>query len=310
LDRARTLQEHQRQNEQVQPAEYLWKVENRHWSKAEVKAMAALAQRPLGKLQPEVLVEGPKMISEALLSGWIPTKLVLDSKHMEGPEGDQPALFQSLKPFLDCIGWASTTEMGRISRLNSPPAVLGFFRQPPVKERKNNLPPWWLVLDRIQDPGNLGTLLRNADWFGFCGLICSPDTVDCYNSKVMQASMGSVFRIPVHYTPLTQENLSRITGFSEQIFGAPLSGNHELGASTGPWVVGADTRGVSMENVAFPKEGGLLLVGNESKGLSDQAKALCRYFWAIPSYGNAESLNAAVAAGVCCYGIRLRTEPA
>ncbi len=272
--------------------------------------MAALAQRPLGKLQPEVLVEGPKMILEALHSGWVPTALVLDSKHLESNHGEIRALIDSLQASTDCMGWASTTEMGRISRLNSPPAVLGFFSQPLAEERKSDLTPWWLVLDRIQDPGNLGTLLRNADWFGFCGLICSPDTVDCYNSKVMQASMGSVFRIPVHYTPLTQENISRITGFSEQIFGPPTSGNHELGVSSGPWVVGADTRGVSMNNVTFPKEGGLLLVGNESKGLSDQAKALCRYFWAIPSYGNAESLNAAVAAGVCCYGIRLRTEQA
>ena len=141
--------------------------------------MVALAQRPLGKLQPEVLVEGPKMILEALHSGWVPTALVLDSKHLESNQGDIWALIDSLQASVECMGWASTTEMGRISRLNSPPAVLGFFSQPLVEERKSDLPPWWLVLDRIQDPGNLGTLLRNADWFGFCGLICSPDTVDC-----------------------------------------------------------------------------------------------------------------------------------
>jgi len=288
--------------------------------------MAALAQRPLGKLQPEVLVEGPKLILEALGCGWIPTAIVLDSRHLGNKEEEAFSMLPSLHLFMEKIGWASTAEMGRISRLNSPPAVLGFFRKPTEDERianktgkvhrdllskkKPSLSPWWLVLDRIQDPGNLGTLLRNADWFGFCGLICSPDTVDCYNSKVVQASMGSVFRVPVHYTPLNKENLSRITGFSEQNFGPQSSEIQELAGTNGPWVVGAELGGVSMDQTTFPREGGLLMIGNESKGLSLEAKALCRYLWAIPSYGEAESLNAAVAAGVCCYTIRLRSERA
>jgi TrmH family RNA methyltransferase len=284
-------------------------VERRHWSKAEVKAMAALAQRPQGKLQKEVLVEGPKMIAEALACGWVPSALVLDSKLKVLPEAEVQIVLHSLLPYQNQSGWASTSDLERISRLNTPPSMLGFFGPGEAIKPWNetSLSPWWLVLDRLQDPGNLGTLLRIADWYGFRGLVCSPDSVDCYNSKVIQASMGSIFRIPVHYTPLTVENLSKITGIPHDSFGPELSTTtaEELGSS-GPWIIGADLRGKPMDKEAFPPQGGLLLIGNESKGLGSEAKALCRYLWGIPSFGHAESLNAAVAAAVCCHSIRLQ----
>lgn len=308
MDSAGTLQEQEPKQDQDGSSKYLWGVEIRHWSKAEVKALVALAQRPQGKFQKEVLVEGPKLVAEALACGWVPTALVFDSKHKEQAESEVTALFPWMSSYQNLSGWASSTDMERISKLNSPPSMLGFFGpREPIKAREiRSLAPWWLVLDRIQDPGNLGTMLRVADWFGFSGLVCSLDTVDCYNSKVVQASMGSVFRMPVHYGPLSVDYLSEITGTPVDAFGPSSSLSNAKEPASGPWVLGADLRGPSLDRASFPTEGGLLLIGNESKGLRPEAKALCRYLWGIPSFGQAESLNAAVAAAVCCHSIRLQ----
>ncbi|MFM7497309.1 MAG: TrmH family RNA methyltransferase, partial [Bacteroidota bacterium] len=89
-------------------------------------------------------------------------------------------------------------------------------------------------------------------------------------------------------------------------FGPSSSLSNAKEPASGPWVLGADLRGPSLDRASFPTEGGLLLIGNESKGLCPEAKALCRYLWGIPSFGQAESLNAAVAAAVCCHSIRLQ----
>ena len=131
-----------------------------------------------------------------------------------------------------------------------------------------------LALDGVRDPGNMGTIIRLADWFGCSAILCSPDCVDVYNPKVLNASMGSYLRVKIYYCEL--EQLIR------------RSGNTSVSAELG---------GSSLYQFKFP-ENGILLLGNESKGVSDSLSAIVNNKIAIPRYGGAESLNVGMAAAV------------
>jgi TrmH family RNA methyltransferase len=136
---------------------------------------------------------------------------------------------------------------------------------------------WGLVLDGIRDPGNMGTILRVADWFHLPALICSSDTVDAYNSKAIQASMGSFTRIPVYYTAHLGQWLGRT-----------------------PWpIFGTFPEGKSMYDTQIPSPS-LIVIGNESHGIRDNLLIHLREKISIPRYGSAASLNAAVAAAIVC----------
>jgi len=133
----------------------------------------------------------------------------------------------------------------------------------------------YLALDNLQDPGNLGTIIRSADWFGVKAVFCSPETVDVYNPKVVQASMGSMFRVPVYYTDI--KNL--------------------LQANTNVASFAAALNGKNVYESELP-ENAFLLIGNESKGLSNELLSICSHKISIPNFGKAESLNAAIACSV------------
>lgn len=271
----------------------------------------ALAQRQGGNVAGEVLLEGSKIILEALQSGWTPSSLILGS---DEPRDLDRILSESPPEVM--LRKATSSEMERISRMKSAPHMMASFRIPeriPVKtplylEKITNgqqRPPWWLVADRIQDPGNLGTMIRIADWFGFEGIICSPDTVNCYNSKVIQASMGSLFRVPVHYAEINPMELSRLSGI--RVPGLQRSGpTRDAGGISDqrPWLVAAMPGGLDINQIQFPAQGGLLLIGNESHGLSPDVLQYSTHRLGIPSFGMAESLNAAVATGIFASAIR------
>jgi TrmH family RNA methyltransferase len=131
-----------------------------------------------------------------------------------------------------------------------------------------------LVLDTIQDPGNMGTLLRIADWFGIKQIIASDSSADCYNPKVVQASMGSFLRVTVHYTHLGQW----LQSYPHPIMGAMMEG-------------------MSIYDVKSVLPAALL-IGNEGKGISEALLPLISTSLHIPRLGGAESLNAAVATGI------------
>ena len=133
-----------------------------------------------------------------------------------------------------------------------------------------------IMLDDIQDPGNLGTIIRTADWYGISKVICSNQTVSFYNSKVIQATMGSFLNVNVYYTDLEQY----IKECKNKIIGAFLEGEN-------------------IHQFKFPSSG-VILVGNESKGINDQLASLCDYKITIPKIGNANSLNVAIATGIVC----------
>lgn len=137
------------------------------------------------------------------------------------------------------------------------------------------------MLDDLQDPGNMGTMIRIADWFAIEDIICSENSVDCYNPKVVQASMGSLARVNVFYTdllPFIKKN-EKIN-----LYATSLSGT-------------------SIFNLSTIKEG-IILIGNESKGVHEDLLSLSSHQITIPRYGHAESLNAAVAAGIILSHIR------
>ncbi|MFT5147038.1 MAG: TrmH family RNA methyltransferase, partial [Polaribacter sp.] len=134
-----------------------------------------------------------------------------------------------------------------------------------------------IALDAINDPGNLGTIIRLCDWFGITQLVCSKDTVDCYNQKVVQASMGSLTRVSIHYTDLenyiTKSNLDTFI---------------------------ADMDGKNVYKTKLPKEG-ILIMGNEANGVSKEIKTLLEYKISIPRFGETqetESLNVATATAI------------
>lgn len=161
--------------------------------------------------------------------------------------------------------------MKEISQLTTPGDVLAVARFSPSSDLESDL---ILVLDGIQDPGNLGTIIRTADWFGIRKIVCSHDTVDCYNPKVVQATMGSLFRIQIDYLEL----------------GAFLSGTNLL-------IYGALLDGVNLYEKPFTAKA-ILVIGNEGSGISEAIKSLITEPIFIPKYGDAESLNAAMATGI------------
>ncbi len=175
--------------------------------------------------------------------------------------------------------------MARISCLTNPPGVLALVKIPVyavlgyalLKEKFS------LALDGVQDPGNLGTIIRTADWFGIQNLICSEDCVDVYNPKTVQATMGSLARVNVHYTSLT----TVLPAINLHVFGALLNGQN-------------------IYNTNFGNEG-ILVIGNEGNGISENVKAIIKTAVTIPNAGAAESLNVAMATAIFCSEMRRNT---
>ena len=169
----------------------------------------------------------------------------------------------------------SKEELSKISTLKNPDEGVAIFHQP---KRKGILQEGIiLALDNIQDPGNLGTLIRLCDWFGIETLLCSEQTVDCYNPKVVQASMGSLSRVEVHYLPLE--------GF--------------LVTCALPVYV-ATLEGENLYTTTFPEDC-VIVLGNEANGVSPEVTALANGAITIPRFGRrqqAESLNVAMAGAI------------
>lgn len=144
-----------------------------------------------------------------------------------------------------------------------------------------------LVLDNVQDPGNLGTIIRAADWYGIDAIICSPSTVDHYNFKVVQAAMGSLFRTTILYTDLP--------AFIE-------NNNSQFKFYT------ATLNGENIHQIPFNETKTAIVMGNESKGVSEEVIELCEKEIMIPRFGGAESLNVAMATSIICDNYR-RVKP-
>ena len=172
----------------------------------------------------------------------------------------------------------SFQDLEKISSLKSPRELIAEVNIPVWPTPGNHLlsGKFSLILDGIQDPGNLGTIIRTADWFGIQNIICSEDTVDVYNPKVVHATMGSLARMKVHYTDLSQA----LPQYNLPVFGAALNGE-------------------SIYMTDFGSEG-LIVMGNEGAGMRPETEKLISKEVTIPRVGQAESLNVAIATALFC----------
>ena len=245
-------------------------------SKSQISFIKSLHQKKIRKEHGLFIVEGLKSLSEFIHSDY-----VIDSIfHIENVMPKLGKLSQNIKLYE-----ISQTELSKISTLSTPQALLAIIKIPESEEltTKSLKSSFSLALDNIQDPGNLGTIIRTADWFGLKYLICSTDTVDVYNPKVVQASMGSLARVKVIYTDL--EDFLKNTELP--IFGALLDGR-------------------SVYKTDFGNEG-ILLLGNEGNGISNDLLKLITFPVTIPRFGRAESLNVAISASIFCSELRRKS---
>ena len=185
---------------------------------------------------------------------------------------------------------ATATEIEQMSSLRSPQGMIGVFKKREAMGREGDeaMRRWGdglcVALDGVQDPGNLGTIIRTCDWFGIHDIICSHDTADCYNPKVVQATMGALARVRVHYIDLA-DTLQQMREADYPIYGTLLDGK-DMYAPT-----------------AIPnRDKGVIVMGNEGNGISQKIRELVTHPLLIPSYPanlpTSESLNVSIATAI------------
>lgn len=242
-------------------------------SKSQISLLTSLQHKKFRREHGFFMVEGYKSVTEFINSAY-----QVDTIY------HTPTLAPKLLNLSRKINFQeiSLNELEKISTLKTPQEVIGLVKIPiwPVLNYNSLKQKFSLVLDSIQDPGNMGTIIRTADWFGIHDIICSEDTVDVYNPKVVQATMGSLARVNVHYVNLT-EVLPQI---ELPVFGAMLNGENVYNADFGTQ--------------------GLLVMGNEGNGISTAIERLINTAITIPRAGNAESLNVAIATAILCSEIK------
>jgi TrmH family RNA methyltransferase len=236
-------------------------------SKAQIKLIRSLQQKKYRDETGLFIAEGEKCIEELRRS----FELVMHIR-----EGEN----------------ATRTEIEQMSSLRTPQGVIGVFRKPSdsghADKSNEHLT---LALDAIQDPGNLGTIIRTCDWFGVHDIYCSPDTADCYSPKVVQATMGALARVRIHYVDMPQWLQSQRTEQKVKIYGTLLDGKDIYEVLSAQQQTGE----------AGPS---IIVMGNEGNGISEAVRSLITHPVRIPSYPNkeasdvVESLNVAIATAI------------
>lgn len=213
------------------------------------------------------LIEGPKMVHELMNYPDFEIQFIAASKKWMGAQS---------VPFKSTFKEISESALQKLSNFSTANEVLALVKIPrhdDFNPKKNSL---YLALDGLQDPGNLGTIIRTAEWFGISDIICSTDTVDCFNPKVVQSTMGSLFRVKCHYLDLP----AFLAKQEIPIYGTLLQGNN-----------------IYQQKLS---QAGFIVIGNESKGISQEIQNLITHPLFIPSFGTskAESLNASIASAI------------
>lgn len=239
-------------------------------SKAKIKLIQSLRLKKFRQKYNKFIAEGEKIAIEILASDYEIDNIFATTLWIDQNQG-----------LLSEKGVAATAiddkALRKISALATPNQVVMIVNKKNEIEVPNIDKELALVLDRIQDPGNLGTIIRIADWFGISTIFCSTDSVDWYNPKVIQATMGSFLRVEV----IARDLPSLLEKHKDlPIYGTLLDGSSLYDADL--------------------KQHGLIVIGNESKGISEDLLPFINHKIKIPSFGGAESLNAAIAAGIVC----------
>lgn len=245
-------------------------------SKNRIKYIHSLEQKKVRKAEKVFLAEGPKLVGELL--GQFNCQLLLAT-----PEWlNSNILPQNIREVTE----VSDRELAQASLLKTPQQVLGVFEQAisscvPTFDNKS----LWLCLDDVQDPGNLGTIIRLADWFGIEHIFCSPGCADIYNPKTVQATMGALARVTIHYQPLVEV-------FS-QLKDVPIYGT---------FLEGENIYQQSLSGC------GVIVMGNEGNGISREVEQWVNHRLYIPNYppqrSTSESLNVAIATSIVCAEFR------
>jgi TrmH family RNA methyltransferase len=236
------------------------------FSKAQIKYIQSLQHKKYRQKFGQFVAEGDKIVQE-LLQGSYGVKAVYATAAWLEAHGNVTGI-EVLE-----VDAAILKQISSLSTPNQAVALVDIPALAPPVFSKNIT----LALEAIRDPGNMGTIIRIADWFGIRQIICSPDCVDAYNAKTIQATMGSIMRVPVIEMELT--TLLKTPG-QVPSYAATLHGHNIVHTKT-------------------LKEG-IILIGNESRGLSEEILQLSSHQITIPRIGQAESLNAAVATGIIC----------
>ena len=241
-------------------------------SKNQMKLIKQLEQKKFRKREGLFVAEGPKVVGD-LMKRTQPVAVYATDDYST----NLPVEVQRI----------SNDELRRISFLQHPQEVLALFPLPSGNSVHIAASKLYLALDGVQDPGNLGTIIRLADWFGIEDIICSEDTADAWNPKVVQATMGSIARVNMSYTDLP----TLLDQLSEDIpvYGTLLDGNDLYQQPL--------------------TQNGLIVMGNEGKGLTEKVRRRVTRRLLIPSYRNddtAESLNVAIATAIVCAEFRRR----
>jgi len=238
-------------------------------SKSQISLLKSLQHKKFRKVHGLFVAEGYKSVIEFINSGYF-----VEEVYHTIPVAPK-LLNLSAKINIKEI---SLNDMAKVSSLTTPPDVIALIRIPqaPVFDAQLLKNQYAIVLDGVQDPGNMGTIIRTADWFGMKHIICSDDCVDVYNPKVVQATMGSLSRVQVYYADLAKT----LPLLQLPVYGALLNGQNIYTTAFAP--------------------AGLILMGNEGNGIRPEIQRLISTAVTIPGGGETESLNVSIATAIFC----------
>lgn len=238
-------------------------------SKAQNKYIRSLAQQKFRNEYKVFIAEGVKMAHEWLAAD-TPIQMIVATDVWAAQHTGEISRHPEAELHI-----VKDHELQALSGMQAPNQVM-LVAHKPAQSQPGELTGWTIALDDIQDPGNMGTIIRIADWFGVQRVLCSPGCVDVYNPKVVQSAMGGHLRVRIYEADLA----ATLKGAQLPTYAATLHGE-------------------SIYNVV-PAAEGVLIVGNESKGISPSVLAMATTRVTIPRRGGAESLNAGVSAGILC----------
>lgn len=281
-----------------------------HITKAQVKFIRSLQQKKFRDEYGLFVAEGEKCVEE-LRRGFELVQWVTDTQKLKAVNPETEA--QTLT--------ATATEIAQMSSLRTPQGVIGVFKkrtianhQSPITNHQSPITyPLVLILDGIQDPGNLGTIIRTCDWFGVHSIVCSRDTADCYNPKVVQATMGALARVNLQYVDLP-EWLEQLRNKNNElrIYGTLLDGKNMYE------MLSDEVGGISTQQSDDPSQRKLsvIIMGNEGNGISSEVRKFITHPLYIPAYADdgqtketsdvVESLNVSIATAIVLAEFRRR----
>jgi RNA methyltransferase, TrmH family len=242
-------------------------------SKARIKFIKSLQVKKYRKEAQSFIVEGAKSVEELLKSDFELLTLFATDEFI----GTNEMQLKTRKAEIESV---TESELDSLGVFQTNTSALAIVRMKKNQAPRIGLDDYALILDDVRDPGNLGTIIRTADWYGITTVIASEETADFYNPKVISATMGSFCRVNVFYTPLN-EFLSTVT---TPVYGTFLTGQN-------------------IHTLPFAG-GGFIVIGNEARGISEEIEKFVTQKITIPAFGKAESLNAGVATAIVLDNLR------